>query len=124
MIPFHAMPAAIKHGVSVEDATGLIPAFFVDRDPRPAVEQINERYAHGGGWFDLAVGPGKFTMTEDGTLQYPEDPDLPALAEAWLHNMPNTVYPDGVEKERIIVHAGAFVSIHQPDGSFRVSRLD
>lgn len=50
--------------------------------------------------------------------------EVPLLAEAWLHALPNTVYPDGVERERIVVHAGAFVSIHQPDGSFRVSRLD
>lgn len=124
MILFTLMPAALKHGYTLDDATGLIPEFFIDRDPRPAIEQINERYAHGGGWFDLAVGEGKFTMTEDGTLQYPEDPDLPALAEAWLHADENKVYPDGVERERIIVHAGAFVSVHQPDGSFRVGRLD
>lgn len=106
------------------DHLGLIPDFFLDSDPRPAVEQINDRYRHGGGWFDLKVGRGGFKLLANGALKYPEDPALPALAEAWLHALPNTVYPDGVERERIVVHAGAFVSIHQPDGSFRVSRLD
>lgn len=112
------------HPQATEDMLGLIPVFFVDRDPRGAVEQINKRYAHGGGWFDLAVGEGKFTLDEQGSLLYPEDPPLPALAEAWLHGRDDTVYPDGVERERIVIHVHGFVSIHQPDGSFRVARLD
>lgn len=29
---------------------GYIPLFFAADDPRPAAEQLNERYAHGGGW--------------------------------------------------------------------------
>lgn len=122
MLLFRQTQAALDHGISVDDAVGLIPAFLSDYDPRGAVEQIHERYAHGGGWFDLKVGSGGFTMTEDGVLQYPEDPDLPALAEAWLHR--DHVPAGNPPPERIIVHAGAFVSVHQPDGSFRVSRLD
>lgn len=112
------------HPRCTEDHLGAIPFFLMDSDPRPAVEQFNDRYRHGGGWFDLKVGPKGFVYRDDGALVYPQDPPLPALAEAWLHALPNTVYPDGVERERIVVHAGAFVSIHQPDGSFRVSRLD
>lgn len=110
------------HPQATEDMLGLIPAFFVDRDPRTAVEQINERYAHGGGWFDLAVGPGKFTLDEQGSLLYPEDPPLPALAEAWLHR--DHVPGNNPPAERIVIHVHGFVAIHQPDGSFRVARLD
>lgn len=106
------------------DHLGLIPDFFLDSDPRPAVEQINDRYRHGGGWYDLKVGRGGFKLLANGALKYPEDPALPALAEATLHGAENRVYPDGVERERIVIHTGGFVSIHQPDGSFRVARLD
>ena len=33
-----------------EDILGLLPMIFDSNDPRPAREQANERYAHGGGW--------------------------------------------------------------------------
>lgn len=110
------------HPQATPDMLGLIPAFFVDTDPRPAVDQINERYAHGGGWFDLKVGEKGFTHDEQGSLLFPEDPPLPALAEAWLHktHVPGSNPPP----ERIVIHVHGFVAIHQPDGSFRVGRLD
>ncbi len=48
---------------------GLIPDFLTEFDPRPAAEQFNEWYAHGGGWSNFQG----FTMLPNGNLQYPED---------------------------------------------------
>ena len=101
-----------------DDHLGLIPAFFTENDPRPAIEQVNERYAHCGGWFDFKVGPKGFkTMDDHRVLKYPDDPPMHAYAEATLHL--------GTDKpERIIIYESAFVAIVQSDGSYRVSRLD
>lgn len=105
------------------DHLGLIPAFFMDSDPRPAVEQINDRYAHGGGWFDLKVGERGFKAADDGKkLLYPGDPPLHALAEAYLHR--DHVPGNNPPRERIVIYQHGFVAIYQPDGSFRVARLD
>lgn len=100
------------------DHIGLIPAFFVELDPRDAIDQINERYAHGGGWFDLKVGERGFRQFDDfAKLHYPGDPPLHAYAEATLHL--------GTDKpERIVIYESGFVAIIQADQSFRVSRLD
>lgn len=107
-----------------QEALGFIPAFLVEADPRPAVDQINERYAHGGGWFDLKVGePKGFRMIgADNYLLYPGDPPLHRIAEAVLHgdHVPGCNPP----RETIAIYEHAFVAIIQPDGSFRVSRLD
>lgn len=108
---------------SLDGAVGLIPEFLSDTDPRTAVEQINERYAHGGGWFDLKVGGKGFKIVGvDELLLYPGDPPLHKLAEAVLHG--DHVPGNNPPRERIVVYEAAFVAIHQPDGSFRVSRLD
>lgn len=100
------------------DHIGFIPAFLTELDPRPAVEQINERYAHGGGWFDLKVGERGFRAMDDyRVLKYPQDPPLQAYAEATLHL--------GTDKpERIVIYESGFVAVIQSDGSFRVARLD
>jgi hypothetical protein len=82
--------------------------FFDDNDPRPAAEQINEKYAHGGGWNPIP----RFTMEADGTLRYPGVPPLPVLAEAIFRN------------ELIRFYDHAWVAIMQPGGAFEVSRMD
>ena len=45
--------------VSVE-MLGLIPYFLHPNDSRPAKEQFNERYAHGGGWQQLFGFEGRW----------------------------------------------------------------
>lgn len=106
------------------DHIGLIPTFFTELDPRDAIEQINERYAHGGGWFDLRVGPKHFTLTSSGVLQYMgdefEDPKRP-IAEASLHG--GICEPDA-KGELILLYEGGYTVVVQVDGSFRVARLD
>jgi hypothetical protein len=107
------------------DHAGFIPHFLSELDPRPAVEQINERYAHGGGWHDLTVGERGFRLMggNPGMLKYPGDPPMHPLWEGYLHRV-GTTGDDAWTGERIVIYEHAFVAIIQADGSFRVARLD
>lgn len=93
---------------------GYIPDMLWPSDPRPASEQINERYSYGGGWMPMKG----WKMLPDGNLQYgdpsKEDADPPTilLAEGKLRD------------ETIRFYTSAWVAIVQPDGSFEVSRMD
>ena len=87
---------------------GFIPEFLSIDDPRPAWEQIHDRYI--GGW--QASLPGKWKLDQDGRLYFPGDPPLTPVASAWLRS------------ERIYVYCHAWVCIAQPDGQFSVARLD
>lgn len=89
---------------------GLIPAFLKESDPRSAREQINDRYAHGGGWFSIK---GFKHNAEDNSIKYPGNPRMRPIATAWLH-----------DKERIFIYPHGWVMILQPDGQFNIARLD
>ena len=97
----------ITHPQFTPDGLGYLPVIIRGDDPRPAKEQINDRYAHGGGWNPF---PG-FTMTE-GTLRYSDDPPLRLLAVARLRD------------ETLRFYECSWLAIEQPDGSFEVSRMD
>lgn len=86
---------------------GYIPMFLSANDPRPAREQFDKNYVHGG-WQPFHG----FTMRADGALCYPGDPPLPPLAETTLRD------------ETIRFHDCAWVVILQADGSWEVARLD
>ena len=91
------------------EALGFLPQFFSEADPRPAVEQADSNYQHGGGWRPF-VG---FWMPEDGSyLSYPEDRPLELIAEAKLHD------------EKIRVYELSWVAVVQPDGTYEISRMD
>lgn len=94
-----------------EEIVGFIP-HFLDRDnPKGAVEQINDNYAHGGGWNDFEGF--KMRLTEDGfALEYEGDPPLPARSVARLRN------------ELIAVFDYGWVAVIQLDATFRVARID
>lgn len=101
------------HPKATEEHLGLIPMFFVENDPRPAAAQIEERYAHGGGWSPLRG----FKLNEDGSIKYPGDPLMRPIAEATLHL--------GTDKPELIrIYESGFVCIRQADGSFEIDRLD
>ena len=86
-------------------ALGMIPEFVLADDPRPAHEQIDERY----GWNPAL--PGKWQMNQDDWLLYPGDPPLEPLAFAWLR------------EEKIVVYPHAWVAIITGE-AFSVARLD
>lgn len=104
-----------------DEHLGFIPYFMLEDDVRPAIDQINERYAHGGGWRDLDVGDKGFTLSPDGELKYPGDPKMKPYAEASLHGGNSE---PGATGEHIIIYESGFVAVVQVDGSFRVARLD
>jgi hypothetical protein len=92
----------------IHDRVGVIPSFLHEEDPRPARQQFDDRYRHGGGWNPV----NGFEMKRNGHLRYPGDPPLQALAYIKLR------------KELIIVYEHAFVAIIQPDETFEVARMD
>lgn len=97
----------MRHQHATAEHLGLIPHFFSNGDARPAREQINSNYAHGGGWRPFHG----FEMQENG-IKYPGDPLMPLLAEGRLGN------------EIIRIYDCAWVAIVQEDGSFEISRVD
>lgn len=98
----------LKHPRAHDEMLGAIPQFLSADDPRPAAEQFNERYSHGGGWAPMSG----WTMLEDGSIKYPGDPAYPVLASAQFG------------REVVLVYQYAWVAIVQPDGTFEISRMD
>lgn len=92
---------------------GMLPEFFSEHDPRPAHEQLDENYAHGGG-FNPFHGYTLHDVDKWGGsyLQYPADPPMREIARAKLRD------------EIIILFQGEWVAIVQPDGKFVVTRCD
>ena len=100
-----AMIYALTKGHGI-DELGFLPDFLNEEDPRSASAQFDANYV--GGWNPF---PG-FTMTEDGALQYPEDPPMVPIGCTTLRN------------ETIFFYPYAFVAVKQPDGTFEVARMD
>ena len=98
------------HPQANREMLGLIPNFLSPDDSRPAAEQFDANYQHGGGWRPY-VG---FAMLANGNLKskYPEDPDTRLLAEIKLR------------EELIRIYEHAWVAVVQPDGTFTVARMD
>jgi hypothetical protein len=91
------------------DFLGFIPQFLSPADPRPAAEQLDANYQHGGGWRPM-TGWTFDPLTN--RLSYPGDPPLTPAAVGYLRD------------EVILVYPHAWVLILQKDGSFEVSRMD
>lgn len=95
---------------------GLLPVFFQENDPRPAHEQLHERYAHGGGFNEFGTGVWELELDRanpiNSMLSYPDDPEFPALAFARLRD------------ELILFFMGSWICFVQPDGTFKVARVD
>jgi hypothetical protein len=87
---------------------GFLPAMIRLNDLRPVKEQLDERYAHGGGWNPT---PG-FTMQPNHVLHYPEDPPFHPLAMS-MHG-----------DETLVFYEHDFLAIIQKDGTFEVARVD
>lgn len=94
------------------DALGYLPDFLDDNDPRPAREQFNTAYAHGGGWNPRPADSGIELNIATGVYTFPDDP-------------PQT--PIGITKlrdETILVYEHGVVAILQADGSYEIARMD
>jgi hypothetical protein len=89
---------------------GRLPEIIRSTDPRPAREQVNERY--GGGWDPM----GGFTLrkTEKGyRLMYPGDPPMLGLAFIELP----------LSREMVVLFESDWVVVVQEGGSWEASRM-
>lgn len=92
-------------------AAGLIPEFLDEHDPRTVQEQLDENYAHGGGWnsfegFTLGSGPGHYT------LSYPGDPVYREVSRAQFRN------------QTLVLFQYAWLGIIEDGKLLDVSRVD
>lgn len=105
----HNDPAGwvLHHPLVQPSSLGWLPCFLDPNDPRSAREQLDEGYAHGGGW---RPRPGwRMCGTE---LCYEDDKSLQLLASFALRH------------ERILLFEHAWVAIVQPDGTFECCRMN
>ena len=72
----------LKHGVEPDDL-GLLPSFLDDADPRPAREQLDANYRHGG---DPNWRTEPASLDDKDRLCYPGDPPLDWLAMTALRD--------------------------------------
>lgn len=98
------------HPQATVDHVGMIPYWLSSDDPRPAKDQLNTAYVHGGGWHSF--GQGQWRITRSNFLHYPGDPPLIPLAEINMRD------------ELIVIYDCSIVAIIQPDRSFEVARMD
>lgn len=90
---------------------GHIPEFLSERDARPAREQFDLAYRHGGGWSPMK----EWERAGQGTnysIKYPGDEAMNPLAITRLR------------EETICFYEHSWVGIFQPDGKFEISRMD
>jgi len=102
---------SVRH---IEAYLGAVPLFFPEGDDRPAAEQIDERYAHGGGWGPFG-GWRLIPHTQPDhppALKYPGDSILKPLA--WMR----------LPTETVIMYRSAIVLVLRDDGTFDVARMD
>lgn len=107
-MPFQiiAKPARKYH----HELLGLLPFIFREDDPRPAAEQANERYAHGGGWQPF----GGFTLGQEDEILYPGDTAFRPFARLRLP----------LSSETILVYPYSWVVVKNDDGGWEVCRMD
>lgn len=102
------MNIILLHPKATPEHLGLIPSMLDENDPRPAREQFDENYAHGGGWRPMSPK----LRIERYVLHYPGDPP----------QRPFAMIP--FRDEIILVYESEIVAIVQPDGSFEACRMD
>jgi hypothetical protein len=96
------------------DMLGLLPGMLSLEDERPAAEQFNERYAHGGGWKPTPSTNREARLTHGGLrLEFPK----------WVEAFEAVAYTE-LRDEKIIVYRSSWVAIVQPDGTFEIVRMD
>ena len=99
----------LLHPNMTAEGLGLIPLMLSEEDPRPAREQIDAHYQHGGGWRSMS---GFKFNSGTYTLKYRGDPVMRPLAKTNLR------------KETILFYDFAWIVIMQPDGAYDVARID
>ena len=88
---------------------GWLFMIVLDDDPRTVEEQVDERFAHGGGMGTTLPG---WKHEGDGVLSYAGDPDMKPLAKTTHRTQ--TVY----------WHRHGWLLVVSEDGGFNVGRID
>jgi hypothetical protein len=104
----NVLPIIQRHPRATLDHIGIIPDMLSWANPKPAREQLNDGYRHGGGWHPQSG----FALERDDSLKYPGDPRLIPLFEIPLR------------EERIVIYEHGYVAVIQPDRTFEVCRMD
>lgn len=89
---------------------GYLTDFLLESDPRPIRDQLNERYAHGGGYSPIE---GITFNPSTGILTYPGDPPIHPSAMAQFNS--ETV---------IFYQTCELLTIIQSDGTWEVTRVN
>lgn len=89
-------------------ALGHIPEFLDPEDPRPAVEQLDDKYAHFGGWCPMRG----YSMIDGVSLKYSGDPLMHPIASTTING------------ETVFIYQGAWVCVKHDNATFEVARLD
>lgn len=104
---------------------GLIPEILFPGHKAPVKDQLNERYAHGGGYCpfpnekDFRLNPNRLRPGQ-ATLSY-VDPDEPGYVETF-REWGRCWFPH--TRELAILFDSAVLAIVQADESFNITRVD
>jgi hypothetical protein len=103
-----SLPVKFLHPSATDGHVGEIPLWLSADDPRPAAQQLDGCYNHGGGWQPFSG----FKLRENNSLKYPGDLPLWPIAEMKLRD------------ELILIYQHSWVAIIQPDRTFEACRMD
>lgn len=99
------------------DILGFLPLILRVDDERKIADQLNDRYAHGGGYFPMKLEKWQLNR-ETRILTYHDEEDeseiYQPLATHW--------FP--LSEERAILYKYSILLILAPDGSFALTRVD
>lgn len=91
---------------------GFLPELLSVNDPRPAAKQLQETYAHGGGWRPMKGWIVRNPMSDAPVIEYPGDPAMSPVSEARLRD------------EKLFLYDYSWLLIIQSDGSYEIARVD
>jgi hypothetical protein len=89
---------------------GFLPEILIEEDERPVKAQLEDRYAHGGGWRPIeGFKLDRMTMV----LTFPGDPPFIPAAFTQIGDETVVFYP-----------SCSLLMILQPNGDYEVTRVD
>lgn len=98
------------------EAAGYLPLLLDPRDPRSPQEQLNETYAHGGGWNSFEGFTLQRNVGGDGreyfSLHFPGDPPMREISRAQLRD------------KTIVLFQYSWLAVIEADGTYDVARVD
>lgn len=94
-------------------SAGFLPEIIQSGDDRPAAEQLDARYAHGGGFMPFeGFTLNRWETVGKAFITYPEDPPLREVSRAVLRD------------ETLILFECEWLAIVQKGGSYKITRVD